>query len=144
MKTIPPPLPSPSFTNLTPSRILGLSGLIPPQQNPNKPLGVAQCDLSTLFPLLKSFGGKASIFSLLGTFLVFRVSQEIVNLLFLGSFFSIYNNIHHPSKLAVGADFYCFKHKIEPKWEDPICANGGKWTANYQRAKSDTSWLYTV
>ncbi|KAL9321033.1 hypothetical protein ACSQ67_012872 [Phaseolus vulgaris] len=48
-------------------------------------------------------------------------------------FWSIYNNIHHPSKLGVGADFHCFKHKIEPKWEDPICANGGKWTMTFQR-----------
>ncbi|CAA2965001.1 eukarytic translation initiation factor [Olea europaea subsp. europaea] len=33
-----------------------------------------------------------------------------------------------PVKLTVGADFHCFKDKIEPKWEDPDCANGGKWT----------------
>ncbi|XP_057764236.1 eukaryotic translation initiation factor 4E-2-like isoform X2 [Salvia miltiorrhiza] len=59
-------------------------------------------------------------------------------------FWSVYNNIHHPSKLAVGADFHCFKHKIEPKWEDPICANGGKWTVTYSRGKSDTCWLYTL
>ncbi|KAK8478108.1 hypothetical protein V6N13_032713 [Hibiscus sabdariffa] len=59
-------------------------------------------------------------------------------------FWSLYNNIHHPSKLAVGADFHCFKHKIEPKWEDPICANGGKWTMTFQKGKSDTSWLYTL
>ncbi|CDP14577.1 unnamed protein product [Coffea canephora] len=59
-------------------------------------------------------------------------------------FWGIYNNIHHPSKLAVGADFHCFKNKIEPKWEDPVCANGGKWTVNLQRGKSDTSWLYTL
>uniref|UniRef100_A0A2N9I637 Eukaryotic translation initiation factor 4E-1 n=1 Tax=Fagus sylvatica TaxID=28930 RepID=A0A2N9I637_FAGSY len=59
-------------------------------------------------------------------------------------FWSVYNNIHHPGKLAVGADFYCFKNDIEPKWEDPICANGGKWTATFQRGKSDTSWLYTL
>ncbi|AES64084.1 putative translation Initiation factor eIF-4e [Medicago truncatula] len=59
-------------------------------------------------------------------------------------FWSIYNNIHHPSKLAIGADFHCFKHKIEPKWEDPICANGGKWTVQFSRGKSDTSWLYTL
>ncbi|KAK7245609.1 hypothetical protein RIF29_40456 [Crotalaria pallida] len=59
-------------------------------------------------------------------------------------FWSIYNNIHHPSKLAVGADFHCFKHKIEPKWEDPICANGGKWTVTFSRGKSDTCWLYTL
>jgi len=59
-------------------------------------------------------------------------------------FWSVYNNVHHPSKLGNGADFYCFKHKIEPKWEDPVCANGGKWTITYNKGKSDTSWLYTL
>ncbi|XP_021866478.1 eukaryotic translation initiation factor 4E-1 [Spinacia oleracea] len=59
-------------------------------------------------------------------------------------FWSLYNNIHHPSKLGVGADFHCFKDKIEPKWEDPICANGGKWTVTFSRGKSDTAWLYTL
>ncbi|KAL8032348.1 hypothetical protein ABFX02_13G090100 [Erythranthe guttata] len=59
-------------------------------------------------------------------------------------FWSVYNNVHHPSKLAVGADFHCFKNKIEPKWEDPVCANGGKWTVNFSRGKSDTAWLYTL
>lgn len=59
-------------------------------------------------------------------------------------FWSVYNNIHHPSKLAVGADFHCFKYKIEPKWEDPVCANGGKWTMTFQKGKSDTCWLYTL
>ncbi|KAK4271770.1 hypothetical protein QN277_020412 [Acacia crassicarpa] len=59
-------------------------------------------------------------------------------------FWSVYNNIHHPSKLAVGADFHCFKCGIEPKWEDPVCANGGKWTVNFSRGKSDACWLYTL
>ncbi|OAY68362.1 Eukaryotic translation initiation factor 4E-1 [Ananas comosus] len=59
-------------------------------------------------------------------------------------FWSLYNNINHPSKLVVGADFHCFKHKIEPKWEDPICANGGKWTISCTRGKSDTLWLHTL
>lgn len=59
-------------------------------------------------------------------------------------FWSLYNNIHHPSKMAPGADFYCFKHKIKPKWEDPVCANGGKWTLNFSRGKSDKAWLYTL
>ncbi|TQD78734.1 hypothetical protein C1H46_035738 [Malus baccata] len=60
------------------------------------------------------------------------------------NFVCIYNNIHHPSKLNVGTDFHCFKYKIEPKWEDPVCANGGKWTVTYPKGKSDTSWLYTL
>ena len=57
---------------------------------------------------------------------------------------SLFNNMRGPSKLAGGADFYCFKHNIEPKWEDPICANGGKWTMNFPKEKSDKPWLYTV
>ncbi|GMH15736.1 hypothetical protein Nepgr_017577 [Nepenthes gracilis] len=59
-------------------------------------------------------------------------------------FWSIYNNIHHPSTLVLRADLYCFKYQIEPKWEDPICANGGSWTANFPRGKCDTAWLYTL
>ncbi|KAL3616959.1 Eukaryotic translation initiation factor 4E type 2 [Castilleja foliolosa] len=59
-------------------------------------------------------------------------------------FWSVYNNIHHPSKLTIGADFYCFKNNIAPKWEDPVCANGGKWTVSFSRGKSDTCWLYTL
>ncbi|XVE51530.1 hypothetical protein DITRI_Ditri02bG0049400 [Diplodiscus trichospermus] len=59
-------------------------------------------------------------------------------------FWSLYNNIHHPSKWRVGADFHCFQYKIEPKWEDPLCANGGKWTVTFKKGKSDTSWLYTL
>ncbi|CAK7322778.1 unnamed protein product [Dovyalis caffra] len=55
--------------------------------------------------------------------------------------------MYHPSKLAVGADFYCFKHKIEPNWEDPVCVNGGKWIVCFpegKSGKSDTSWLKTL
>ncbi|KAJ4809950.1 eukaryotic translation initiation factor 4E [Rhynchospora pubera] len=59
-------------------------------------------------------------------------------------FWGLYNNINNPSKLAVGADLHCFKNKIEPKWEDPVCANGGKWTINCSRLKSDQLWLYTL
>ncbi|KAM3306808.1 eukaryotic translation initiation factor 4E-1-like [Capsicum chacoense] len=59
-------------------------------------------------------------------------------------FWGAYNNIHHPSKLVVGADLHCFKHKIEPKWEDPVCANGGTWKMSFSKGKSDTSWLYTL
>ncbi|XP_010540535.1 PREDICTED: eukaryotic translation initiation factor 4E-1-like [Tarenaya hassleriana] len=59
-------------------------------------------------------------------------------------FWSLYNNMYHPSKLAPGADLYCFKHEMEPKWEDPECSNGGKWTMIFPRGKSDTNWLHTL
>ncbi|CAN6457330.1 unnamed protein product [Victoria cruziana] len=59
-------------------------------------------------------------------------------------FWGLYNNIFPPSKLVGGADFHCFKYKIEPKWEDPVCANGGKWSISCARGKSDKWWLYTL
>ncbi|KAG6483424.1 hypothetical protein ZIOFF_060069 [Zingiber officinale] len=59
-------------------------------------------------------------------------------------FWGLYNNINHPSKLITGADFHCFKDNIEPKWEDPVCANGGKWTISCARGRSDQMWLYTL
>ena len=48
-----------------------------------------------------------------------------------------------------GADFHVFKHGIEPKWEDPICASGGKWTPPIPRSNEakqvlDTQWLHLV
>ncbi|KAK1662394.1 hypothetical protein QYE76_050553 [Lolium multiflorum] len=59
-------------------------------------------------------------------------------------FWSLYNSILHPSKLGVGADLYCLKNKIQPKWEDPISSNGGEWTISVGRGKSDTLWLHTL
>ncbi|PHT85547.1 Eukaryotic translation initiation factor isoform 4E-2 [Capsicum annuum] len=54
-------------------------------------------------------------------------------------------DIFKPSKLTVNADFHLFKTGIEPKWEDPECANGGKWTVTSSRkANLETMWLETV
>ncbi|XP_057857674.1 eukaryotic translation initiation factor 4E-2 isoform X1 [Cryptomeria japonica] len=61
-------------------------------------------------------------------------------------FWRLYNNIVQPTKLMAGSDFHCFKDGIEPKWEDPKCANGGKWTVNNSKGKQalDTLWLNTL
>jgi hypothetical protein len=60
----------------------------------------------------------------------------------------LYNNIVTPSKLIHGTDFHLFKEGIEPKWEDPKCARGGKWTFNAPKTSNrnslDTYWLNTV
>ena len=60
-------------------------------------------------------------------------------------FWCLYNNVVPPSRLVTGADLHVFKEGIEPKWEDPLCANGGKWTVSYTKATSksntDASWL---
>ena len=127
--------------------------------DPSLELVVVQ-NVSLIFAIISFYAQQQHIVFYMNTFdicststFVILVSKMIVLLLsgivwmtkyLFYFFFSLYNNIHHPSKLVVGADFYCFKDKIEPKWEDPVCANGGKWTINCARGKSDTLWLYTV
>lgn len=53
-----------------------------------------------------------------------------------------------PSKLIHGTDFHLFKEGVEPKWEDPKCARGGKWTfmapKTSNRGTLDTYWLNTL
>ncbi|KAF7837428.1 eukaryotic translation initiation factor [Senna tora] len=60
-------------------------------------------------------------------------------------FWCLYDQIFKPSKLPGNADFHLFKAGIEPKWEDPECANGGKWTAACSRKTNlDSMWLETL
>ncbi|XP_004292692.1 PREDICTED: eukaryotic translation initiation factor 4E-1-like [Fragaria vesca subsp. vesca] len=59
-------------------------------------------------------------------------------------FWSLYNNMHHPSKLTPGYDYYIFKENIEPELEDPACSDGGKWTLTFSTGRSDQSWLHTI
>lgn len=61
-------------------------------------------------------------------------------------FWCLYNNIKPPSWLAPGTDFHLFKEGIEPKWEDPQCEAGGKWTVPVPRGPTakqvlDMMWL---
>ncbi|PNX81093.1 eukaryotic translation initiation factor 4e-2-like protein, partial [Trifolium pratense] len=58
---------------------------------------------------------------------------------------SLHDQIFKPSKLPGNADFHLFKDGIEPKWEDPECANGGKWTLTSKgKGNLDTTWLETL
>ncbi|GFY82797.1 eukaryotic initiation factor 4E protein [Actinidia rufa] len=58
---------------------------------------------------------------------------------------SLYDQIFKPSKFPANADFHLFKTGVEPKWEDPECANGGKWTViSSRKANLDTMWLETL
>ncbi|KAK3187662.1 hypothetical protein Dsin_027223 [Dipteronia sinensis] len=60
-------------------------------------------------------------------------------------FWSLYDQTFKPSRLTINADFHLFRAGVEPKWEDPECANGGKWTVTSNRkATLDTMWLETM
>ena len=60
---------------------------------------------------------------------------------------SLYNNIKPPSWLPAGTDFHLFKAGVEPKWEDPQCEHGGKWTILVPKGAKQTIdkyWLHMV
>ncbi|XP_047313486.1 eukaryotic translation initiation factor-like [Impatiens glandulifera] len=60
-------------------------------------------------------------------------------------FWSLYDQIFKPSKLVGNADFHLFKSGIEPKWEDPECAYGGKWTiTSSSKDYLENAWLETM
>ncbi|XP_073275018.1 eukaryotic translation initiation factor [Primulina huaijiensis] len=62
-------------------------------------------------------------------------------------FWCLYDQIFRPSKLPGNADFHLFRAGVEPKWEDPECASGGKWTVtsnNTKKADLDDMWLETL
>ncbi|KAL6503524.1 Eukaryotic translation initiation factor isoform 4E [Orobanche gracilis] len=58
---------------------------------------------------------------------------------------NLYDQIFRPSKFPASADFHLFIAGVEPKWEDPECANGGKWTAtSSSKTNLDNMWLETL
>ncbi|KAK4478228.1 hypothetical protein RD792_017514 [Penstemon davidsonii] len=60
-------------------------------------------------------------------------------------FWCLYDQIIQPSKLPGNADFHLFRAGVEPKWEDPECAVGGKWTANSKgKTNLDKMWLESL
>jgi len=63
-------------------------------------------------------------------------------------FWRLYNNITPASKLSTSSTYHFFKENIEPKWEDPCNAKGGKWVVTlHTRARKeslDKLWLWTL
>ena len=45
----------------------------------------------------------------------------------------------------MNAEFHCFRAGVEPKWEDPECADGGKWSlVSSRKSNLESMWLETV
>ncbi|KAM7259898.1 hypothetical protein ACFE04_015639 [Oxalis oulophora] len=60
-------------------------------------------------------------------------------------FWALHDQIFKPGKLPPSTDFHLFKTGVEPKWEDPECANGGKWSVTCKgKAQLDSMWLETL
>ena len=60
-------------------------------------------------------------------------------------FWALYNNIKLPSQLNNTCDYNVFKEGIEPMWEVPQNANGGRWLINIEKSRAgdvmDIIWL---
>mmetsp|Transcript_17313 Transcript_17313/g.22526 ORF Transcript_17313/g.22526 Transcript_17313/m.22526 type:complete len:196 (+) Transcript_17313:138-725(+) len=64
-------------------------------------------------------------------------------------FWRIFNNIKPPSHLSLNSNYHIFKKGIEPMWEDPLNAKGGKWVLTIPKKESragrlDEWWLHTI
>jgi len=71
--------------------------------------------------------------------------KEVYTFSTVEDFWRLYNNVALASQLSTGCSFNLFKKGIEPKWEDPKNAKGGKWTVLVNRNKPlDTMWLWMM
>jgi len=72
--------------------------------------------------------------------------KEVFTFATVEDFWRLYNNISPPSQIQFGCSYNLFKKGIEPKWEDPANAKGGRWTIIIQKTKGtvDRMWLYMV
>jgi translation initiation factor 4E len=57
-------------------------------------------------------------------------------------FWRLYNNIRQPSHLDRNSNYHFFKEGIDPMWEDPANAEGGKWvlTVKDDEGVLDNAW----
>lgn len=123
----------------------GLFGSTTPAASSSKILGVPVYDQSTLLTQWKTSGGM-DLWTPAKSWVTSR-RRQCRNESYLMC--SLYNNIKPPSWVSSGADFHLFKKGIEPKWEDPRCEHGGKWTVPVPKGPNtkqtmDTYWLNAV
>eukprot|EP00742_Colponemidia_sp_Colp-10_P023755 GILJ01028354.1.p1 GENE.GILJ01028354.1~~GILJ01028354.1.p1 ORF type:complete len:224 (+),score=37.25 GILJ01028354.1:63-674(+) len=69
--------------------------------------------------------------------------MEVKSFTSVEEFWGLYTFLKKPSSLEVGTSYNFFKKGVKPAWEDPQCANGGKWVISLQGdelAQIDKLW----
>lgn len=69
--------------------------------------------------------------------------MEVKSFSTVEEFWGLYTFLKKPSSLEVGSSYNFFKKGVKPAWEDPHCANGGKWVISLQGdelAQLDKLW----
>lgn len=72
--------------------------------------------------------------------------KEVYTFNTVEDFWRMHNNLASPSQIQSGCTFSLFKKGIQPKWEDPKNAKGGKWTIMVNKGKGqiDQLWLWIM
>jgi len=75
--------------------------------------------------------------------------KKIVSFRYVEDFWSLFNNLMAPSKLAVQSNYHLFKEGVMPAWEDPVNKSGGKWalqlgTQEREKKLLDEIWMNAI
>ncbi|KAJ3107966.1 hypothetical protein HDU97_002546 [Phlyctochytrium planicorne] len=73
--------------------------------------------------------------------------KNLITINTVEDFWGVYNNVIKANQLVAGSNFHFFKEGVQPMWEDPFNAKGGKWVAQISKPKKkelDTYWLNTL
>lgn len=55
-------------------------------------------------------------------------------------FWTLYNHLVRPNNLPTTTDYHFFREGIEPTWEDPSNARGGKWIVRLKKGLASRYW----
>ncbi|KAI8335955.1 translation initiation factor eIF 4e-like domain-containing protein [Chlamydoabsidia padenii] len=63
-------------------------------------------------------------------------------------FWGVYNNLVMVDRLDDNSNYHLFKKGIRPEWEDPVNANGGKFSIKFVRGRNvdtiNNFWLHMI
>ncbi|CEP00941.1 Eukaryotic initiation factor 4E [Plasmodiophora brassicae] len=67
--------------------------------------------------------------------------KEVLSFESVEDFWRLFNNIKPPSAIATNANYHLFRHGVQPAWEDPMNANGGRWKIELKNPQEfDSLW----
>eukprot|EP00474_Spongospora_subterranea_P008598 CRZ09056.1 hypothetical protein [Spongospora subterranea] len=67
--------------------------------------------------------------------------KEVFTFETVEDFWRLFNNVKVPSQIQVNSNYHLFRQGIQPAWEDPANAKGGRWKVEIKTpAEFDNLW----
>jgi len=70
----------------------------------------------------------------------FDAVKKIGTIRTVEDFWCFHNHLVRPGDLPPTTDYHCFREGIEPTWEDPNNARGGKWIVRLKKGLASRYW----